>query len=134
MCIKSEFKEICLKLATNGRSDKGFLLTSNVCPQGVFCPCPGAIYRPLPLCRLGISRYYHLCRSDFLFLTFFSIYLCISTPSMSKTVNMKQRVSRGDFSCPRRIFYYICYCLCRIQNSALTWAPYSLLWLCTCIT
>ena len=44
MCIKSEFKEICLKLATNGQSDKGFLLTSKVCPQGVFCPCPGAIY------------------------------------------------------------------------------------------
>ena len=44
MCIKSEFREICLKLATNGRSDKGFLLTSKVCPQGVFCPCPGAIY------------------------------------------------------------------------------------------
>ena len=44
MCIKSEFKEICLKLATNGRSDKGFLLTSKVCPKGVFCPCPGAIY------------------------------------------------------------------------------------------
>ena len=40
MCIKSEFKEICLKLSTNGRSDKGFLLTSNVCPQRVFCPCP----------------------------------------------------------------------------------------------
>ena len=43
----------------------------------------------------------------------FSIYLCISTPSLSKTVNMKQRVSRGDFSCPRCIFYYICYFLCR---------------------
>ena len=28
-----------LKLALNGRSDKGFLLTSKVCPQGVFCPC-----------------------------------------------------------------------------------------------
>ena len=28
---------------------------------------------------------------------FFSIYLCSSTPSMSKTVNMKQWVSRGDF-------------------------------------
>ena len=39
---------------------------------------------------------------------FFSIFLCISTPSMSKTVNTKQRVSRCDFSCPRRIFYYIC--------------------------
>ena len=25
-------------------SDKGFLLTSKCCPQGVFCPCPGAIY------------------------------------------------------------------------------------------
>ena len=44
MCIKSGFKEICLKLATNGWSDKGFLLTSKVCPQRVFCPCPGAIY------------------------------------------------------------------------------------------
>ena len=32
------------KPATNGRSDKGFLLTSKVCPQGVVCPCPGAIY------------------------------------------------------------------------------------------
>ena len=44
MCIKSELKEICLKLATNGQSDKGFLLTSKVCPEGVFCPCPGATY------------------------------------------------------------------------------------------
>ena len=42
--MKSEFKEICLKLATNGPSDKGFLLTSKVCPQGFFCPYPGAIY------------------------------------------------------------------------------------------
>ena len=33
-----------MKLATNVRSDKGFLLTSKVCPQGVFCPGPGAIY------------------------------------------------------------------------------------------
>ena len=44
MCIKSELREISLKLATNGRSGKGFLLTSKVCPQGVFCPCPRAIY------------------------------------------------------------------------------------------
>ena len=47
---------------------------------------------------------------------FFSIFLHISTLSMSKTVNMKQRVSRGDFSCRRRIFYYICYCLCRNKS------------------
>ena len=49
---------------------------------------------------------------------FFSIYLCILTPSMSKTVNMKQHVSRGDFPCPGSIFYYIYYCLCRSQKSA----------------
>ena len=43
-CIKSDFKEIVLKLAANGQSDKGFLLTSTFIPNGVFCPCPGAIY------------------------------------------------------------------------------------------
>ena len=41
MCIKSDF---CFKLATNEQSDKGFLLTSKVCPQGIVWPCPGAIY------------------------------------------------------------------------------------------
>ena len=40
---KSDFKEIFLKLATNGQSDKDFLLTSKFCPEWVFCPCPGAI-------------------------------------------------------------------------------------------
>ena len=43
-CIKSDFKEIFLKLATNDRSDKMFLLTSKFHPQGVVSPCPGAIY------------------------------------------------------------------------------------------
>ena len=42
--IKSDFKDIVLKLATNGQSDKAFLLPSGFCPQGVVCPCPGAIY------------------------------------------------------------------------------------------
>ena len=65
---------------------------------------------------------------------FFCIYLCISTPSMSKTVNMKQQVYRDDFSCPRRIFYYIYYCLCQSQKSALARAPYCLLRQCICIT
>ena len=41
---KSDFKEICFKLATHGQSDKEFLLTSKFCPQGVVCVCPGAIY------------------------------------------------------------------------------------------
>ena len=43
-CIKSDFKDIFLKLATNEWSDKTFLLTSKLCPLGVVCPCPGAIY------------------------------------------------------------------------------------------
>ena len=33
-CVKSDFKEISLKLATNGKSDKAFLLTSKFCPPG----------------------------------------------------------------------------------------------------
>ena len=74
------------------------------------------VYGPPPLCRLRVSRYYHLCQGDFSLPTFFSVFLCISTPSMSKTVNLKQRVSWGDFSCPRRILHYICYCLCRSEN------------------
>ena len=38
----SDFKDfLFLSLATNGQSDKAFLLTSKFCPQ---CPCPGAIY------------------------------------------------------------------------------------------
>ena len=43
-CIKSDFKEISLKLATNEYSDKAFLLTSKCCPLGAVCPCPEAIY------------------------------------------------------------------------------------------
>ena len=43
-CIKSDFKEIFFKLVTNDWSDKMFLLTSKFHPQGVFSPCPGAIY------------------------------------------------------------------------------------------
>ena len=44
MYIKSEFKEMFLKLTLNVQSDKAFLLTSKFCPQGVVYPCPGAIY------------------------------------------------------------------------------------------
>ena len=89
----------------------------------------------------------HSCYVDFAYLDtttyvevifhsqqFFSIFLCISSLSMSKTVNMKQRVFRGDFSCPRHIFYYSCYCLCRSIKSALAWAPYCLLRLCPCLS
>ena len=38
MCIKSDFKEIILNLATNGQSDKGCMLTSTFVPKGLFAP------------------------------------------------------------------------------------------------
>ena len=40
---KSDFKKTNFKLATNGQSDKEFLLTK-FCPEEVVCPCPAAIY------------------------------------------------------------------------------------------
>ena len=50
-CIKSwktlykiRLQRDFLKLASNDQSDKMFLLTSKFRPQGVFSPCPGAIY------------------------------------------------------------------------------------------
>ena len=41
MCIKSDFEEITLTLATYGQREKAFLLSSKFCPQYVVCPCPG---------------------------------------------------------------------------------------------
>ena len=37
-CIKSDFKEIVSKLATNWQSDKGFLLTSTFVPKRLSAP------------------------------------------------------------------------------------------------
>ena len=44
-CIKSDSKEIFLKLATNDQSDKVFLLTSKLCPKGLSAPAPGLYTR-----------------------------------------------------------------------------------------
>ena len=41
MYIKSDFKAIFLKPATNGQSDKGFLLTSTFVPKGLSAPALG---------------------------------------------------------------------------------------------
>ena len=41
MCIKLDFEEIILKLATYGQREKAFLLSSKFCPKYVVCPCPG---------------------------------------------------------------------------------------------
>ena len=44
MCIKSDFKEIVLKLATNGQSDKGFPLTSAFVPNMLSAPARGYLH------------------------------------------------------------------------------------------
>ena len=77
------------------------------------------LYRQLPLCGLSVSGYCHFCLSDVSFLTFIRYKSLHFNMTMSKTVNMKQLVSRSDFSCPRHIFYYICYHLCQSQKSML---------------
>ena len=41
----TDYSKRFFKLATNGQNDKEFLLTSQFCPQGVVCLCPGAIYK-----------------------------------------------------------------------------------------
>ena len=41
MCIKSDFEEIILKLATYGQREEAFLLSSKFYPQCIICPCPG---------------------------------------------------------------------------------------------
>ena len=33
-----------LKVVTDDRSNKKFLLKSKLCPPGAVCPCPAAIY------------------------------------------------------------------------------------------
>ena len=40
-CLKSDFKEIVLKLATDWQSDKGFLLTATFGPKGLSAPALG---------------------------------------------------------------------------------------------
>ena len=41
MFIKSDFKDMFLKLTLNGQSDKAFLLTSKFVPKGLSTPAPG---------------------------------------------------------------------------------------------
>ena len=57
-CIPSDFKEIILKLATNDRSDKMFLLTLKFRSQGVVRPCPGAIYMYKNCIKSDLKEYF----------------------------------------------------------------------------
>ena len=125
-----------------GKVMRAFCWHQHLSPRGCLSLPMGLYTRIKALTYTGDSRYVDFAYLDTITYVevifhsqhFFSMYLCISTPSMSKTVNMKQRVSRGDFSCPRRNYYYICYFLCRSQKSALTRAPYCVFRLCTCMT
>ena len=55
MYIKSDFKAILYKPAINGQSDKGFLLTSKVCPQGLSALAPG-LYTDIKSLKMCINQ------------------------------------------------------------------------------
>ena len=57
MCLKSYFKEIVLKLATNGQSDKGFLLTSTFVPKGLATPALG-LYTCIKSFKMCLKSYF----------------------------------------------------------------------------
>ena len=52
--LKSDFKEIVLKLATNGQSGKGSLLTSTFVPKGLSAPALGLYTRAR--CQVSVYR------------------------------------------------------------------------------
>ena len=67
-CIKSDFKEISLKLVANDRSDKMFLLTSNFCPLCLSGPTSG-LYTCIKLWKtlykIGLQRdFFKLVAND----------------------------------------------------------------------
>ena len=56
-------------MANSGDPDQTSLIIGSALL--VMLICPKTEYRPLSLCRLRVSRYYHLYPSDFSFPTFF---------------------------------------------------------------
>ena len=57
MCIKSDFKDMFLKLATNGRSGKSFLLTSKFDPKGLSALAPG-LYTYIKSLKMCIKSFF----------------------------------------------------------------------------
>ena len=58
LCIKSDFKDIFLKLATNGQSDEALLLTSGFCPQRLSAPALGlyTCIKSLKMCKIRVQE------------------------------------------------------------------------------
>ena len=85
MCLKSYFKEIVLKLATNGQSDKGFLLASAFVPKGLSALALGLYTCIKALKYTGDSRYVDFAYLDTITYVevifhsqhFFSINICL---------------------------------------------------------
>ena len=55
--VKSDLKAFFFKPVTNGQSDKGFLLASKVCLQGVVCPCLG-LYTCIKSFKMCLKSYF----------------------------------------------------------------------------
>ena len=88
-------------------------------------------YRPFPLCRLRISRYYHLRRSDFSFPTFF-LYISLLR-LCQKWLTWSNRYLEMIFHA-LDVFYIIFATVYVEVKIGARMVPYCLLRLCTCIS
>ena len=85
-------QRIFLKLATNGQSDKEFLLTSKI------CPCPGVIYIQVAQ-RATIAHLSPMCQGQISFQkiqTHPSFNACSCYMKVSKRSNQKQQRKSGN--------------------------------------
>ena len=109
-CIKSDFKEIVLKLATNGQSDKGFLLTSTFVPKGLSAPTLGLYtcikalkYIPGPGVRWAFTGplvlWFKLVTSDKMFLLtskFCPQEVCLQPPGLYTCIKSWKMCIKSD--------------------------------------
>ena len=101
--IKSDSEEIFLKLATNDRSDKMFLLTSKLRPQGVVSPCPGAIYMYKSWKKLYKIRHWNFCET------------CTKRPKWQwQEVSVDIKILSTGVVCPWPAAIYIYYIMKKI--------------------
>ena len=99
MCLKSYFKKIVLKLATNRQSDKGFLFISTFVPKDLSAPAPGLyMYKSIKIytrtrCQVSVYRttgllvFYNIHRNSIKFSFLEDIMFMSTTDDRNHIVN-----------------------------------------------
>ena len=94
-CTKSYFKEIVLKLATNGQSDKGFLSTTTFVPKVLSAPALG-LYTCIKALKyippvLGFKQALYITVN--LFISFCEFTCCAEIASKSTYKNICKQIN-----------------------------------------